>query len=117
MAAAQYDFEIEQGATAIWPFVWKDSTGAPVNLTGYTARMQVRQSTSATDVLLSATTENGKLLIDPLLGKTTLGLSATETAALAWRKGKYDLELVSPAGVVTRLLYGVITVSPEVTRA
>ncbi len=44
-------------------------------------------------------------------------ISATTTAALtAPFSGVYDLELVSAGGVVTRLLQGAATVSPEVTR-
>jgi hypothetical protein len=116
MPAVTYDFEIEQGTTVTKPFVWKDSLGAAVDLTGYVARMQVRSSVTSTDVLLDATTENGKIVISAAEGKFTLTLSATETAAIAWKKGKYDIELASPTGVVTRLVQGSITVSQEVTR-
>ena len=42
--AAVYDITIEQGATFRLSLVWKDSSNVPVNLTGYTARMQVRRS-------------------------------------------------------------------------
>lgn len=115
MAAAIYDFEIEQGTTINKPFVWKDSLGVPVTLIGYTARMQVRPTVSSTEVLLDATTLNGKIVLSTL-GGVTLTLSALETAAITWRKGKYDIELVSATGIVTRLVQGEITVSPEVTR-
>jgi hypothetical protein len=116
MAAAQYDFEIEQGATLLKPIVWKDSTGAAVDLTGYTARMQVRRSTSAPDVLIELSSANGKISISALTGTVTLIFSATTTAAFDWRRGKYDLELVAPDGIVTRLVEGEIAVSREVTR-
>lgn len=116
MAAAQYDFEIEQGTTVIKPFIWKDSTGAPVNLTGFTARMQVRATIGAVEPLVSATTENSKLQIIPEEGKVILVLSAEETAAFQWKRGRYDLELVQDNGTVFRLLKGVISISLEVTR-
>jgi hypothetical protein len=116
MAAATYDFEIEQGATLLKPIVWKDSSGEPVNLTNYTARMQVRQSVSSADVLLELSTSNGKISLAPSTGTITLIFSATTTAAIAWKRGKYDLELTSGDGTVTRLIEGQISVSQEITR-
>lgn len=116
MSAASYDFEIEQGTTLLKPIVWKDSNGDPVNLTGYTAKMQIRKSASATDVLLELSTSNSKLAIDASAGKVTMIFSSTTTAAIDWSRGKYDLELTSSSGVVTRLLEGEITVSKEITR-
>jgi hypothetical protein len=116
MPAAQYDFAIEQGATTIRSFVWKSSDGTPVDLTGYAARMQVRRSVSAADVLLEASTFNNRIQLDPLAGRITLVLPADVTAAINWTRGRYDIELVSPDGDVTRLVQGEITVSKEITR-
>lgn len=116
MSAAEYNFTIEQGTTVIRPFVWKDADGVPVDLTGYTARMQVRPSVSSDEVYLDASSVNGKLQLVPLEGKVTLVLSATETGSFTWRRGRYDMELVDADGIVTRLLFGVIEISREVTR-
>lgn len=116
MSAATYDFEIEQGSTLIRPIVWKDSSGNPINLSGYSAKMQVRQSVSSDDVLLELSTANGKITLGTTNGTITLVLTATETAAIQWRSGRYDLELTSSGSVVTRLLQGVISISKEVTR-
>lgn len=98
------------------PIVWKDSAGAAVNLTGYTARMQVRQNASAEEVLLELSTTNSKISITPLTGTITLIFSAATTAAIDWKRGKYDLEMTSADGTVTRLIEGEITVSREITR-
>lgn len=116
MAAANYDFEIEQGATLLKPIVWKDSAGVAVNLTGYTAKMQVRKSASSPDVLLEMSTTNGKIQLTPATGTITLVFSATTTADISWTRGKYDLELTSADGTVTRLIEGEISVSREITR-
>lgn len=86
----------------------------PVDLTGFTARMAVRTKVGGAE-LLSLTTENLKLVIDPVAYTIKLILSATETAALTWVKGVYDLEMVSPTGFVTAILSGSITVTKEVT--
>lgn len=116
MAAAEYNFEIEQGASFSKTVVWKDGDGAPVDLTSYAARMQVRQSVSAAEVLFEFTTENGRIALGGTAGSVTLTATAVDTAAITWRRGKYDLELVAPDNSVTRLLFGQITVSREVTR-
>lgn len=88
-----------------------------VDLTGYTARMQMRTAVGATDVLVDLTTENSGITLDAATGEITLSMSATDTAALAWRQAVYDLELVAPSGFVTRLAEGSVQVTPEVTRA
>lgn len=116
MSAATYDFEIEQGATLLKPIVWKDSNGTPVNLTGYTAKMQVRRNAADPTVLLELSNTNGRLSITPGTGTVTLIFSAATTAAITWTRGKYDLELTSADGTVTRLIEGEITVSKEITR-
>ena len=116
MAAAQYDFVIEQGTTTVKLFVWKSADGTPINLEGYSARMQIRASTQADTYLMELTTENGRIRLTPLEGKIELKLSAAETSAIDWKRGKYDLELVSSTGFVIRLLFGLVTVSKEITR-
>ena len=45
-----------------------------------------------------------------------IAITATATAAITWTTGVYDLEIVFPSGDVRRLVYGTVTVSPEVTR-
>ena len=114
--AATYDFEIEQGADLDKTFTWKDSAGAPVSLVGYTARMQVRKNISAPEVLLSLTTENSRISIDGAAGQVILHVDAATTSAITWTSGVYDIELISGAGKVFRLVRGTVTVSKEVTR-
>jgi hypothetical protein len=117
MTAATTDFLIEQGATFRREILYKDSAGAVINLTGYTARMQVRRSKSSSTVLLDMTTANLRLVITPAEGKIVIDLPATLTATFTWPRGVYDLEIESSGGVVTRLLEGEVSISREVTRA
>lgn len=88
----------------------------PVELTGYTARMHIRDSVDATTTLLELTTENGGIAIDTANKKITLTITAAQAEAITWESAVYDLELVATGGAVTRLLEGAITVSKEVTR-
>jgi hypothetical protein len=115
-AVASHDLTIPAGATYSQTLNWK--TGSPaafVNTTNFTARMQLRTSYSAATASLELTTANGRISLTNA-GVITLSLTATETAALAAGRYVYDLEMVSSGGQVTRLLEGVVTVSPEVTR-
>lgn len=120
MAASTYDFigdnAFEQGATLNRRFIWKDANGVAINLTGYTARMQIRQNVKATAVLLDLNTANGGIVLGGAAGTIDLAATAAAMAALTWKNGVYDLELVSPTGVVTRFLTGSVELSPEVTR-
>lgn len=115
MAAGIYNFTIEQGATFTKAFTWKDDDGNPVNLTGYTARMQCRASIGSTATIFSYTTPSANLSIPtPANGTIALVISATDTSNFPVG-GVYDLELVSGA-TVTRLLQGTISLSGEITR-
>ena len=114
MPAAIYDFEIEQGTTLNKQMVWKDSTGAPVDLSGYTARMQMRPSVSSDTVLLNLTTENGGITLGDALGTITLHFTEADTSALP-KGGVFDVELIID-GNVTRLVQGAISLSKQVTR-
>jgi len=117
MAAATVNLTCEQGATYSQSLQWKTGTPATaVNLTGYTARMQVRRTAASSDTALELTTENSRIAITAATGTVTLSLTAAVTAALIAGSYVYDLELVSGAGVVTRLCQGKFTVSAEVTR-
>lgn len=116
MSAAYYSFKIEQGATFYQPLVWKDGDGDVVNLTGYTARMQVRKTLKADTPILTLTTEDGRITLGGALGTILLEVSATDTAELTACCGVYDLELQSIDGNVVRLLEGEIEISKEVTR-
>lgn len=86
----------------------------PVDMTGFTARMSIKNKVGGTE-LLSLTTANGGIIIQEAEDLITLLISATDTAAFTWTKGVYDLEMVSPGGVVSALLTGTVTVKAEVT--
>ena len=116
MSATTFDITIEQGATFTLSLVWKDSAGAPTDLTGWAARMQVRPSHGSDLVLLSLSSTSGGITLGGTAGTIEVVASATATAAITGRKAVYDIELAAPGGAVTRLLQGQVTISPEVTR-
>ena len=113
MPAANYDILIEQGATYRQEFIWKDSEGEAIDLSGYTARMKIRQL-KTDNVIVSLTSGSGIQLSSG--GSIIVSISATDTEMLPLCRARYDLELVNGSGTVTRLLQGFVTISAEVTR-
>jgi len=113
------DLLIYQGATfhRSWKLV-ESGTTTPMDLTGYSARMQIREKLKSEDVILELTTANSRIAIDITSTDTTLSLyiAPEDTAAIQITRGVYDLELVDTAGDVFRLMQGAVTVSKEVTR-
>lgn len=116
MAAGEHNFTIEQGTTHRMTFLWEDSNGVPINLTGYTARMQARKGYNASDVLFDASTANGMITLTPATGEVLIVLPESVTSTFKWPQALYDIELTSSDGTVTRLLQGSIDISREVTR-
>ena len=90
---------------------------APIDLTGYTARMQIRAKLEDAVALFELTTEdlNNGIVINNTNKTISLNISATNTAAFTWLTGVYSLELISGTTVST-LITGNVTVKKEVTR-
>lgn len=88
----------------------------PADLTGMTARMQLREKLDSSTVIVELTTENGGITIDNTTKTISLTLSATATAAYTFSNAVYSLEMVSSGGQVTPFASGTITLVKEVTR-
>jgi len=114
MAAGILPLVVEQGATFRKSMVWKIN-GNPVNLTGYTARLQVRANRSFDPMLSLTSGTGGGITLTAADGRVTISISAAATSGLHVGKHKYDLELVSAGGEVTRLVKGMFTVSEGIT--
>jgi hypothetical protein len=114
--AGIYNIIADQGSTFTRQLTWNDSAGSPVNLTGYTARMDVRTSIDAAGAaVLSLTTTNGRIVLGGSAGTINLSAEATATQAVEAGNYVYDLEVVS-GSTVTRLVQGSFVVRGEVTR-
>jgi hypothetical protein len=106
---------IQQGDTWSLEIAWTDDEGLPVDLTGATAKMQMRPSAGSEVLVLELSSANGRIVVDPA-GKINLLVSAEDTALLPAKSGVYDLEVTRTSGVVKKLIRGSYLVTPEVTR-
>ena len=114
MTPGKYNIVCPQGSTFHQQLTWLiDDT--PVDLTYYTARMQVREKYTSTVYNLNLTTENGGITLGGEEGTILIYISATDTEELVSKEYVYDLELDS-GGEVTRIIEGKFIVTPEVTR-
>lgn len=116
MAAGSYDILCEQGATFSLVLTWRNPDGTPIDITGYSAKMQVRASKADATAILTLDTTTGGITLGGDMGTVTLTASATATNSLTSGAYVYDLELTSATNNVTRLIEGAFTVSGQVTR-
>ncbi len=126
MAAGNYTFTIEQGATTDFQIDWKDSDGNPVDLTDYSARMQMRSTYGSSGTLYAKLTSTlysdgtglnmsgSNSAFPPTSGSIGVIISAASSSNFTFSEALYDLEMVS-GSYVTRLLQGKVKLSKEVT--
>lgn len=115
MIAGDYNINIQQGATFERVLTVTESDGSILDLTGYTARMQIRPEVDSEVVYANLTTENGLIVVDSVAGTISLTINASTTSAMT-REGVYDLEIISSGGKIYKLLKGIVRIDHEVTR-
>ena len=109
--AAFTELLIEQGATFSTTVNVEDTAGAAINLFGYSASSQMRKSYYATSNTIITSTITGNAN-----GEITLSMTAANTANLTPGRQVFDLLITSPTQVKTRVVEGIIVISPGVTQ-
>ena len=115
MSAGKENLTIDQGADWYINFTYQDSNGAAINLTGYTAALQLRSNVSDAIPALSLATGSG-ITITGATGLIAVHATATQTGAISAGYYYYDLEITSASNIVTRLIEGRIQLVAQVTR-
>jgi len=128
MASAKYFLLIEQGSTLNLELTYKDPSGNPIDLTGYSGRMQIKSNYADNNpttylTLSSSIAPDGSGLNfsgsgginPPESGTIGIIISAISSSMLNFNTAYYDLELYCN-NTVTRLLEGQVAISKEVTR-
>lgn len=113
ISPSTYNITCPQGATYNTTFTVTQD-GVPLNLTGYTAALQVRDSYTSADVEIGLTAGSG-ITLGGTAGTINVVVSSAVSAGVAANTYVYDLELYS-GGTTTRLLQGFWKHTPEVTR-
>lgn len=118
MPAKVIDITIEQGAQFSPTFTWTDDNGDPVDLTGYTAKMEIRKEKDKTSAkIITLTDSGGGIDINGTEGEVTPIIDASETAELGFLWAWYDLQLTPPdnSEAVKRLVQGRVEFDKSVT--
>jgi hypothetical protein len=108
--ALKANITIDQGTSFSTSIDVTDEDGNIINLAGFTGAAQLRKhytSTAQTAFTVSITAATGVV---------ALSLSANTTNSLNPGRYVYDCELTDSAGTVSRLVEGIVTVTPGVTR-
>lgn len=105
--AVRLDLEVDQGTTFTRTFVWQNPDGSAVNLTGYSAKVDLRAEPGSA-VLATFTPA-----ITPATGTIVLTIPAT-SAAWTFKVAEWDL-LVWSASEDHRLVEGTLRVNAQVT--
>jgi hypothetical protein len=125
MAAGKYSFTVEQGSTFERQLTYQDSNGVPIDLTGYSARMQIRPSPGSPTLYLTLSSSlrpdgtglnmNGLTGVNPTTSGTIgIVISAATSSLLTFDEAAYDLEIYS-ASYASRIIEGKVKLSKEVT--
>lgn len=101
---------IDQGSTYSTVIGVTDDNDASIDLTGYSGSAQIRKHYSSSNSVPFS------VGISPADGSVVLSLSSTQTSALRAGRYVYDVELTNSSNVVSRIVEGIVTVTPQVTR-
>lgn len=101
---------IDQGSTFTTTITLTDDNNNPIDLTGYTGQSYIRKWYT------SLTYTPFTVELTPLTGQVTLSLTSDQTANLLYGRYVYDVNL-TVGSVVSRVLEGIITITPEVTHS
>lgn len=109
--ATKVNLVVDQGADFTTTVTLKNDDGSALNLENYSGAGQIRKhytSSTATNFTVTLTADTGIV---------TLSLSDTQTSALTAGRYVYDVELTDPDGIISRIVEGIVTVTPNVTRS
>lgn len=108
--AIKANIVVDQGSSFSTTINLTDTDDTVIDLTGYTGAAQMRKHyTSSNSVPFTVTLVAGE-------GTVSLSLTANATANVVAGRYVYDVELTDPNGVISRIVEGIVTVTPNVTR-
>ncbi len=101
---------IDQGSDYLVTINVENANSVAVNLSGYTAEAHMsKHYTSSRFYQFNAE-------INAVLGTISLSMSSNTTNDISPGRYIYDCEVTSNTGIKTRLLEGIVTITPQVTK-
>lgn len=106
------ELTVDQGSTFESTIDLVTDDGAVINVAGYVFTGQIRKSYYSTNPTANLTLT----IVDAANGNVKVSMSAATTANIKAGRYLYDIKMVDTSSSVTRLVEGIITITPQVTR-
>lgn len=104
---------IDQGSDYSTIITVTSASGAPLVLTGYTAKSQMRKSYSSSTVYNFDVT-----VFNETAGQLKLTLSSAVSETIAAGRWLYDVELTqTSSGMKKRVVEGIVVITPQITQS
>ena len=109
--AVKANILIDQGTDYSTTIYVSDENDVAIDVTGYTFTAKARKHYTSNTVYSFTMT-----ITDAVDGEVTMSMNAATTADISAGRYVYDAEMVDTANLTTRLVEGLLTVTPQVTR-
>jgi hypothetical protein len=113
--AGQKNFEVDQNATFSFILEYKDDNDNAIDLTGASAKMQIRDTKGGSKLAATLTSPSGGITINGPTGTLNIKMTPTQTNKLFYPKSSYDVMVVDSNGNKIKLLEGFMTLNRSVT--
>lgn len=105
---------IDQYATWSISLIFSDNNDTPIDLTGWSAAMMIRD-TYGGSVLLSLSSPSSGITVGTSNGLVSIVIDKATTGGFTWSDGVYDVVLTDPSANAYRMVEGTIHINPGVT--
>lgn len=110
MAVTAY-LDIDQGSDFTAEFTLENDDGTAMNLSGFSVYSQFRKSYGSTTGYTFTTN-----LVNAAAGIISISFSGSQSSAARPGRYLYDVEIRNEAGAKTRVIEGILTINPEITK-
>jgi len=107
--ATKLNLFIDQGTDFSTSIEVTDEANLPVDLSTYTTRASMRKHYTSSTAYSFGVSGNSNGII-------TITMSSNTSSNIVSGRYVWDLEVVSSGNVVSRIVEGIVTINPEVTR-
>ena len=111
----QKNWQVDHNTTFEFRVEYKNEAGAAIDLTGATAKLQVRDTTNSARLAFTLSSPASGIVINEAAGTITVKMSPAQTSKLFYPKAIYDLVLTDSNSNRIKMVEGWITLNKTVT--
>jgi hypothetical protein len=110
--ANQVELYCDQGTDFSYVLDLSNDDDTPLNVTGYTFTSSIRKSFYSSGVTANLTVT----ILNAAGGNVQISMNAATTANIKAGRYLYDVKMINDTSVVSRVIEGIITVYPQITK-